>query len=202
MMNEKKYSRSIETTRKRIIAAAVEVGSRVGYTRATTRAIADAAGVNEVTLFRHFGSKENLFSAAIEEYGGPALVPVIESRLSGDYREDMFMVGGFFLGILVERKEMLHLMLCESAHIPEVRTVLARNPRELRRMLARYLEQQMKIGAVNQGHPEAMAQAFLGMFFSYAISLNILEEQVYPEIDPGELVSQFVEIFVSGTAVK
>jgi hypothetical protein len=97
---------------------------------------------------------------------------------------------------------MLRLMLCESAHIPEVRTVLARNPRELRRMLARYLEKQMKIGAVNQGHPEAMAQAFLGMFFSYAISLNILEEQVYPEIDPGELVSQFVEIFVSGTAVK
>jgi AcrR family transcriptional regulator len=202
MMNTQRKSRSVEKTRKRILIAAAEVGSQVGYTKATTRAIADAAGVNEVTLFRHFGSKENLFSAAIEEYGGPALVPVIESRFSGDYREDLLMVGRFFLDILVERREMLRLMLCESAHIPEVRTVLARNPRELRQMLARYLKQQMEIGVVNQGHPEAMAQAFLGMFFSYAISLNILEEEVYPEIDPGQLVSQFVEIFMSGTAVK
>ena len=142
-----------------------------------------------------------MFSAAIEEYGSPALVPVIESRFSGDDREDLFMVGSFFLDILVERREMLRLLLCESAHIPEVRTVLARNPRELRQMLARYLEQQIKNGIVNEGHPEAMAQAFLGMFFSYAISMNILEEKVYPELIPGDLVSQFVDIFVSGTAV-
>lgn len=201
-MNSNRHSRSVETTRKRIIAAAADVGSQVGYSKATTRAIADAAGVNEVTLFRHFGTKEKLFSAAIEEYGSPAMVPVIESRFSGDYREDMFMVGSFFLDILVERREMLRLLLCESAHIPEVRTVLARNPRELRQMLARYLEQQMKNGVVNEGHPEAMAQAFLGMFFSYAITLNILEEKLYPELNPGDLVFQFVDLFVSGTSVN
>jgi AcrR family transcriptional regulator len=201
-MSDQDKFRSSRGTRQKIIAAAAEVGSKVGYSKATTRAIAEAAGVNEVTLFRHFGSKENLFSAAIEAYGGPALVPVLESQFTGDLQADLTTVGSFFFGILAERREMLRLLLCESAYIPEVRTVLARNPRELRQMLARYLEHQMKLGTVRAGHPEAMAQAFLGMFFSYAISLNILDEKLSPGINQEDLISQFVEIFISGTLAE
>ena len=198
-MSHIKLSPSSEETRQRIIAAAAELGSKVGYTKATTKNIAKVAGVNEVTLFRHFGSKENLFSAAIEQYGGPALVPTIESQFTGDYRQDLMMVGNLFIAILFERQEMLRLLLCESAHIPDVRTVLARNPRELRQMLARYLLSQMETGIIREQHPQALAQAFLGMFFAYAISLNILDEAITPQISNSDLVSQFVNIFIVGT---
>jgi AcrR family transcriptional regulator len=198
-MTKFQQSPSSEETRQKIISAAAEVGSKVGYSKATTKIIAKAAGVNEVTLFRHFGSKENLFSAAIEQYGGPALVPIIQSQFTGDYRTDLNMVGNFFLDIMVARKEMLHLMLCESANIPEVRTVLARNPRELRQMLAQYLRSQMEKGVIKEQHPEVLAQAFLGMFFAYAISLNILDEAISPQISNSDLVAQFVDVFIAGT---
>jgi AcrR family transcriptional regulator len=198
-MTKFQQSPSSEETRQKIISAAAEVGSKVGYSKATTKIIAKAAGVNEVTLFRHFGSKENLFSAAIEQYGGPALVPIIQSQFTGDYRTDLTMVGNFFLDIMVARKEMLHLMLCESANIPEVRTVLARNPRELRQMLAQYLRSQMEKGVIKEQHPEVLAQAFLGMFFAYAISLNILDEAISPQISNSDLVAQFVDVFIAGT---
>lgn len=198
-MASQKKPPSPDETRRKIIEAAVEVGSARGYARATTKAIAEAAGVNEVTLFRHFGTKNNLFSAAVEQYGGPALAPAIETQLTGDYRQDLTTVGNLFMKILLERREMLRLLLCESTHIPEVRTTLSRNPHELRKMLARYLQSQMENGIIKKGHPEAAAQAFLGMFFSYAISLNILDEAIKPAISNSELVSQFVEIFVAGT---
>lgn len=198
-MTKFQQSPSSEETRQKIISAAAEVGSKVGYSKATTKIIAKAAGVNEVTLFRHFGSKENLFSAAIEQYGGPALVPIIQSQFTGDYRTDLTMVGNFFLDIMVARREMLHLMLCESANIPEVRTVLARNPRELRQMLAQYLRSQMEKGVIKEQHPEVLAQAFLGMFFAYAISLNILDEAISPQISNSDLVAQFVDVFIAGT---
>lgn len=94
---------------------------------------------------------------------------------------------------------MLHLMLCESANIPEVRTVLARNPRELRQMLAQYLRSQMEKGVIKEQHPEVLAQAFLGMFFAYAISLNILDEAISPQISNSDLVAQFVDVFIAGT---
>lgn len=198
-MTSAKMKTSVSDTRQRIIAAAVEIGSRVGYAQATTKSIAEAAGVNEVTLFRHFGTKEKLFSQAVEQYGAPALVQSIKEQLSGDYREDLVVFGQAVLSVLLERREILQLMLCESANIPEVRTVLARNPQELRRMLARYLEAQMAKGIVTESHSEMLAQAFMGMFFAYAISLNILESAVDPPVSSEEFVEECVDVFIFGT---
>jgi AcrR family transcriptional regulator len=190
---------SPEETRQRIIDAAVEVGAKLGYAKATTKAIAEAAGVNEVTLFRHFGTKADLFSAAIERYGGPAIAPAIEAQFTGDYRQDMMMLGNLLMNVFLERGEMMRLLLCESVHIPEIKTVLARNPRELRKMFARYLRSQMDKGIVKEQHPEALAQAFMGMFLSYTISLYMLDEDVHPRMEQSELISTFVDIFVAGT---
>jgi len=53
-------------TAARILAAAAEIMADKGVKGATTRAIATAAGVNEVTIFRLFGSKEGLLAAVLE----------------------------------------------------------------------------------------------------------------------------------------
>jgi hypothetical protein len=90
-------------------------------------------------------------------------------------------------------------MLCEAAHFPEVREVMAQNPRQLRQFLAQYLQQKMEQGRVRKMHVELMAQAFWSMFFSYAMSQTILEESVVPEASAEEIVAQFVDIFVAGT---
>lgn len=52
-------------TRTTILNAAVQVFSQHGFRGSTTRRIADAAAVNEVTIFRYFGSKEALLQEAI-----------------------------------------------------------------------------------------------------------------------------------------
>ena len=191
-----------DDTRQRILQAAAQVFADLGYARATTRALAAAADVNEVTLFRHFGNKENLFSAVIDEFAAPALTASLEARLTGDYRHDLLMMGHQVLEVMLQRRDALRLMLCESAHFPELRQVLAQNPRQLRQALARYLERQMDRGQVRPGHPEAMAQAFWGMFFAYAIGLGILAEPVQPQLSIDDLVAQFVDIFVEGTIQK
>jgi len=52
-------------TRSTILEAAVRVFSQHGFRGSTTRRIADAASVNEVTIFRYFGSKQALLQEAI-----------------------------------------------------------------------------------------------------------------------------------------
>jgi AcrR family transcriptional regulator len=52
--------------REQLLDAAVTVFAAAGFKGATTRRIAQVAGVNEVTLFRHFGSKEGLIMEAIQ----------------------------------------------------------------------------------------------------------------------------------------
>src|SRR5258708_23956024 len=49
-----------DLTRRRILEAAERVFSREGFQGATTREIAREAQVNEVTLFRHFRTRDEL----------------------------------------------------------------------------------------------------------------------------------------------
>ncbi len=52
-------------THEKIIKAAFELFSQKGYLGTTTKEIAALAGVSEITLFRHFGSKEKIFEEVI-----------------------------------------------------------------------------------------------------------------------------------------
>jgi len=188
-----------EETRQRILQAAAQVFARDGYTRATTRTLAAAAGVNEVTLFRHFGNKQNLFAAVADRYAAPAVTAALEAQLTGDYHQDLLLMGRQVMQLMLERGEAVRLMLCEAEHFPEVRETMAQNPRRLREALSSYLQQQMQRGQVRELHAEAAAQAFWGMFFAYSISLGLLSESVKPELTTDELVELFVDIFVRGT---
>jgi AcrR family transcriptional regulator len=66
--------------RTRILEAAARCYAELGSRGATTRRIAEAAGVNEITLFRHFGSKEALLDLVVQEWAAmqepPPLPPI------------------------------------------------------------------------------------------------------------------------------
>lgn len=63
-----------ERTRTRILAAAQEVFSSHGYSQAGVRDITARAGVNAALVSRYFGSKEQLFEAALSELLRPESV--------------------------------------------------------------------------------------------------------------------------------
>ena len=64
--------------RDALLHAAIKVFAEAGLRGATTRRIAQEAGVNEVTLFRHFHSKDDLLTAALQKFArqaGPRELP-------------------------------------------------------------------------------------------------------------------------------
>ncbi len=63
---ERSRSASVDQTRQRLLDAAAKIFSRDGFQGATTREIAREADVNEVTLFRHFRSRDELLKATLE----------------------------------------------------------------------------------------------------------------------------------------
>ena len=64
-------------SRERILEAAARVYARHGFKGATTRLIAIEAEVNEVTLFRTFGSKASLLEAVLLQHAGAQAAPVL-----------------------------------------------------------------------------------------------------------------------------
>ena len=66
-----------DATRARLIEATRTVVREVGYAHASTRAIAQEAGVAEGTIYRHFPDKASLFVATILESNAPILESVV-----------------------------------------------------------------------------------------------------------------------------
>jgi AcrR family transcriptional regulator len=61
---------AMETTRRRITQAAVELHGRIGPARTTIAGVAELAGVQRHTVYRHFPTEEELFAACSSEYWG------------------------------------------------------------------------------------------------------------------------------------
>ncbi|MGO1469318.1 MAG: TetR/AcrR family transcriptional regulator [Tissierella sp.] len=63
---KKKVRMSKEERRAQIIDSAMKLFVENGYNATTTASIAEKADISEVTLFRHFSTKEELFKEGIE----------------------------------------------------------------------------------------------------------------------------------------
>ena len=59
--------RSSEEVRRLVLTSARRLFSLHGYRGTSTRDVATDAGVTAAAIYRHFGSKEGLFEAAVEE---------------------------------------------------------------------------------------------------------------------------------------
>jgi len=66
-----------EDTRRRILETALALFAAVGFDSASTRAIAEQAGVNLPAIQYYFGSKEGLYRAAIAHIGEQATQAIV-----------------------------------------------------------------------------------------------------------------------------
>lgn len=86
--------------RLQIAAAARAVFIEKGFNGARTRDIADAAGINEALVYRHFHSKRNLFEVAVVE---PLEQAISDLANSEDAKIGQFDESGELIASLTER---------------------------------------------------------------------------------------------------
>lgn len=108
---------SHQDTRNKIIEAALDLFSSQGFHAATTRKIAQHAGVNEVTIFRHFKNKDNLFQDVLERVKQVGF--------------DLAMID---LSVEIDPYDLLTLM------VDYIFDLFARYPRELRLLIMALFE--------------------------------------------------------------
>jgi AcrR family transcriptional regulator len=65
----KKRAEAMEETRRRITEAAVDLHGTIGPARTTVSAVAERAGVQRHTLYRHFPTELELFAACSAHWG-------------------------------------------------------------------------------------------------------------------------------------
>jgi AcrR family transcriptional regulator len=159
-----------ERKRRAIIAAAREIFVRYGYD-AGMDLIADAAGVSKVTIYNHFGSKEQLFTEVISEAFDQALGGAAEPALdgltgAGDLRERLTaMARGWVAGITRPEVTDLRLLIIGVARrFPELaRKWLEQSPQRFAPVIAAALRDLAQRGELDVGDPELAVIQFYAL---------------------------------------
>lgn len=190
-----------QPTRDKILAAALTLFSQKGYLGATTRQIAREAGVAEVTLFRHFGSKEKLFEEVILGYSFlPALQGVLPGLEEVPYEEALLMIARRFLTTLDERSDLVRIMLTERYfYASQVKGIFRGMLGKVFGMLAGYFRRLQRRGVLRDFDPDDAARAFLGAFFAYVHGLGVFFEDAAEQRHRERFAAEFVNLFVEGT---
>ena len=189
-------------TKERLLGATMKLVSKKGYLGATTREIALEAGVSEITLFRHFGSKEKLFVGMLGQYTFLPHLKELRPRLDElPYEEALYIVATRFLLMLKERKSFIKIMFSEVNHYPgKIRKVYNNTIDETRATLADYFMSLQKKRMLRNVSPEASARTFLSMLVAYFRSEEIMRGlDITKKGKMDREVREIVDIFVHGT---
>ncbi len=190
-----------EDTRQRILQAARQLFSEVGYALATTRLIAEAAGVNEVTLFRHFGSKKALLMACLGEIDATGFSATFEADLSGDYFSDILVMARHQVSDMRANVEVLRMLLCDVRSVPELRQLLLAGGQGNLARLSAYFQKQIDTGILRQElSAQALAIAFDSLFSSSVLFEYVFRESIVPRQSIDEFIEPLAELFARGTA--
>lgn len=186
--------------RERILEAAAAIYSAVGFHGTTTRRIAAEAGVNEVTLFRHFGSKEALIREVISRGWSRFEVEALPER-PGDPEADITDWALRYYALHAECAAFIRTRLGEFQEHPEILpTNETPPPARIAAMLAAYLERLQHEGRMRPELKPARAAAMLiGALFADAITRAGVV-QMYGT-SPDDDVRQYVQIFLRGIGV-
>jgi AcrR family transcriptional regulator len=197
MLSPQRTHAGVEETRARILAATREIFERNGTRGTTTREVAERAGVNEATLFRHFGSKAALIGAMREDSCGIQAIRNLLTGLDGtDIDADIKTLAYHSVRVMDGQRALMCIALAEDAieaGTPDFDAPEWRGPRQVLELLTEYFAARVAEHRI-AGEPPLLARIFMGMMFQLVVARKlwgyIPAEQ--------ETVDAIVDVFLNG----
>jgi AcrR family transcriptional regulator len=190
-----------DRTRAKLIEATLAVVGEVGYARASTRAIAEAAGVAEGTIYRHFPDKTALFFAAALEPSAAVMewVAGLPAKAGTGSVERNLAEALERLSTLRERVLPLEIAIHADAELAGARRASlagdAAMPAGPPAALAAYLAGEQRLGRVRADLDPRQASVVL---LATLLGLAMADEVTDGATDPGERIATAVRMFVAG----
>ncbi|MEL6578449.1 MAG: TetR/AcrR family transcriptional regulator [Cyanobacteria bacterium J06621_12] len=192
-----------KSTKARLIEAALDLFAERGVTETTTKAVAERAQVNEVTLFRNFGNKYRLLLAVIED--SAVFAKLVHALVEQASEKDD--VAGFLheyaqesLRTLNKAPDLVRSIVGEAGNYPvENRIALGKGLSEANRYVAAYLEQAIARAKLTTDFtPEQIVNLFNFLLIGYFIVESSTEGYTYWE-DHENFLESLVSLFLQSS---
>lgn len=194
---------SEDQTRTRILKAAQRLFASLGYDGTTTRDLAQAAGVAEGTLFRHFANKKAIL-IEVATQGWIEILTDLLTELSemGSYKA-VAQVMRRRMWNFQKNADMMRVCFMEAQFHPELRDRIQSEVIGKMSVVAEaFFQTAMDKGIYRPMNPKIVAQIFLGMFAIAGFSHNTMME---PDASPQamqEMAEGLADIFLNGVLAK
>ncbi len=190
----------VDGVHDRLLEAAHAVFAEEGFRGATTRKIAARASVNEVTLFRHFASKEELLAEAVGRQVEASIAMLERSPLPAEPADIAGELQRFLTATLfgfVAAHQAVRTGLGEWGHHPVLDDRLTGTSRYVSTEVERYLVAAQERGLVRADVDHVVAaQALLSAIFAHGMLHEMMPER-FP-LGPEESVAMYLKIMLEG----
>lgn len=183
-------------TEDKILNASIVLFSQKGFSAVTTKEIAKEAGLSEMTLFRHFESKHNLFEKAFDKFiFSPKLIALFEG-LEWDLERDLYTICSTYQDTLFKNQKIILMHFKNDELNPDFDATLFKFPNEFKKLLCYYFEEMRNRGAIRE-NPETLAMSFLATNFGLFITSLIINKLTF-ETDINACITSYIRIFTRG----
>ncbi|HEV2764740.1 MAG TPA: helix-turn-helix domain-containing protein [Pyrinomonadaceae bacterium] len=202
-----------EDRRRQIVDVAMRLFSERGFRGTTTKEIAHAAGVSEAIIFRHFATKEELYTAIIDHKAcsggmGDLECPVAEmirTDVAGlmEQRNDRAVFEHIALAMMRHHEqdtEFLRLLFYSALENHQLSQLFwDRNVRTMYEFLGSYIRERQRAGALRQLDPLVAVRAFTGMIIHHSVTNTLWDKQrTLLNISNEEAARVFTDILLRG----
>ncbi len=155
--------------RRLLLDAARELFARQDYRATTTREIAEAAGVTEYLLFRHFGSKAGLFREAlvlpftnfVEDFG--KTWQSVDPEATDEEELARQFVGRLYDVLVEHRGLVLTLVASDGLSDEEIESAGIADIRRALTLLGQISTEGMQLRGLHSGQPDLPAHSTVAM---------------------------------------
>ncbi|NEQ28543.1 MAG: TetR/AcrR family transcriptional regulator [Microcoleus sp. SIO2G3] len=186
-------------TQTRILQAAQRLFARRGYDGTTTRDLAQAAGVAEGTLFRHFETKKAIL-VAVATQGWVEILTDLLTELSemGSYKAIAQVMRRRMLN-LHQNADMLRVCFMEAQFHPDLREQIQSEViAKMTDVAEAFFQTAMEKGIYRKMNPRIVAQVFLGMFTVAGFSRDTVMAEGSSPQEMQEMAEGLADIFLNG----
>lgn len=190
-------------TRTRILKSALRLFARRGYDGTTTRDLAEAAGVAEGTLFRHFANKKAIL-VEVATQGWVEILTDLLTELSemGSYKAVAQVMRRRMLN-LHQNADMLKVCFMEAQFHPDLRDrIQSEVIAKMTDVAEAFFQTAMDQGVYRRMNPKTVARVFLGMFAVAGFSQSTIMEPGSAPTEMQEMAEGLADIFLNGVLVK
>ncbi|GED16063.1 TetR/AcrR family transcriptional regulator [Aneurinibacillus migulanus] len=179
----------------KLLLAAIDLIAEKGYNGVSTKEIAAAAGLSEKTLFRHFGSKQNLLETAFDRFHyTEEMKKLFNEKLVWDLHADLLLISRTYHEIMNRNRKMIQISIKEEGNLPGFRERTQKHPQQLMEILTNYFTAMSEKGKLIRTNPEMQAFSFMMMNFG-AFMNNLDADANFPTVSMEAFIMESVQIF-------